>query len=436
MKWLSLLLLGVVPVGCTKPNPALSCEDGVCSDPAVPYCDVDGTLGGEEPNACISVSCSPNRFVQCRGDRAVTCNATGDNYDVVSCPYGCGDSGCNACNTAACTTHIIPRYVPAECNEFAAQAALTVSTDTTIDTGNELMCTSTVAQTEGPEVCVLHFGTVSVAAGNTLTVKGPRALALIADTMLTVDGTIDANGASGNAAGGGTRVSGGTANNTKAGGGAGYRTAGGHGAAAVGDGGALNGGAAFANPSTQTALLGGPRTPTANNGGGAITIIACRGEVSVSGVIDVGGGGGRGSRTVSQQGGGPKYAEGGGAGGTVVVQGVSVTITGQLFANGGGGGGGNSSTMNPYAEAGAAGGRSTDPAMGGDAATSVRGGFGGTGAAGMFPGNGASNGTDKGGAGGGAAGYLLTYTLGGTSASINPSLVSPPLEANGSLTSN
>src|SRR4051812_31308145 len=77
IKW---LLLGcVLSTACTKPNPALSCEDGLCSDPTVPFCDVTGAIGGE-PNACVHVTCSPSEVAECRGDKALTCNATGDNY--------------------------------------------------------------------------------------------------------------------------------------------------------------------------------------------------------------------------------------------------------------------------------------------------------------------------------------------------------------------
>jgi hypothetical protein len=86
-------------VGCTKKNPAAVCHDGTCIDPAYPYCDVDGTVGGE-PGTCIAVSCSPNQFAACRGtDTALQCNASGGNYDVVQCPLGCDKAagGCRLC---------------------------------------------------------------------------------------------------------------------------------------------------------------------------------------------------------------------------------------------------------------------------------------------------------------------------------------------------
>jgi hypothetical protein len=102
-----LFVLALV-VGCTKPNPASTCSNGTCSDPAFPFCDVDGAIGGE-PNTCIAVSCTAGSAATCRSDGALICNATGDNYDVTACPAGCVDGiGCNqACTTdAACTSGI------------------------------------------------------------------------------------------------------------------------------------------------------------------------------------------------------------------------------------------------------------------------------------------------------------------------------------------
>lgn len=72
--------------------------------------------------------------------------------------------------------------------------------------------------------------------------------------------------------------------------------------------------------------------------GGAVTLIACRGQILVSGTIDAGGGGGGGRSGVSL---GEMYGGGGGgAGGNVVLQGMEITVTEQVFANGGGGGAG------------------------------------------------------------------------------------------------
>lgn len=86
--------------GCTTKQNPKSCNDGVCNDPALPFCDVDGTVGGE-PNTCQAVDCQPDEFVACSGDKAIRCNATASNYVVVSCERGCDAAlgGCLSCAT-------------------------------------------------------------------------------------------------------------------------------------------------------------------------------------------------------------------------------------------------------------------------------------------------------------------------------------------------
>lgn len=89
-------LLGAVVLwmlmGCSVPNPR-SCLDGSCTDPLFPYCDVEGFVA-EEPQTCITVDCTADTFLGCRDGRAITCNSTGNNYDLVECPRGCNENGC------------------------------------------------------------------------------------------------------------------------------------------------------------------------------------------------------------------------------------------------------------------------------------------------------------------------------------------------------
>ena len=435
-------VVALVLVGCgTKPNPA-SCIDNHCSDPDLPFCDVDGSIGGE-PNTCIAVTCTPGEFEACRGDRALTCNTAGDNYELVECQYGCSAeaNGCKACDAPECEKHIIPKYVPDACNQLTTAGALSISASTTFDTGNALNCTTTITQVDGPEICVLRHGTINIDRNQTLTVIGSRALALVADRDISIDGEIDARArfdgvSNNNGPGGGTRKSGTSVN--VAGGGAGYRTAGGSGGTTT-NGGAANGGAVGPSPASSTVLLGGAQPVAAANGGlpggggGALTLISCRGKVSVSGLVDVNGGGG-GAGRLTNFGQVYRMAAGGGSGGTVVLQGMSVVVTGQLFANGGGGGGGG----NFDAGNGSGGLRSTQPAPGGlgAAAPSMNGGFGGS--ATIPPGDGNGSGGDPayGGAGGGSTGYLATYTPQGVMPTLTPVTVSPPFETNGTIPTN
>lgn len=96
--WRAGLVVVMLAAACTKPNPR-SCQDGTCTDPAFPFCDLDGALAGEE-ETCIAVACNANEFVACRGDRAITCNTTGTDYELERCDGGCAEAagGCRLCD--------------------------------------------------------------------------------------------------------------------------------------------------------------------------------------------------------------------------------------------------------------------------------------------------------------------------------------------------
>jgi hypothetical protein len=99
---LFLGLVAVCAIGCTKPNPAKTCVEGVCTEDRFPFCDVTGEYGGK-PNECIAVTCTANEFAGCRENEAIACNATGDDYDVTQCAMGCsaGAAGCKQCTDNA-----------------------------------------------------------------------------------------------------------------------------------------------------------------------------------------------------------------------------------------------------------------------------------------------------------------------------------------------
>jgi hypothetical protein len=428
----SIVVALMAVAGCTRDNPA-SCGDNHCADPALPFCDVDGAIGGQA-GTCIAVSCTPREFEACRDDRALMCSASGDNYDIVECEFGCNPiAGCNTCNTSDCEKHIIPKYVPTICGQLASSSALTISSNTTLDTSDASACTSVVPQASGPEICVMHYGTITIERNQTYTVKGSRALALVADYALTVDGVLDVSAYTfTNGPGGGT-VASGTGVNV-AGGGAGYRTVGGAGASDTVDGGAANGGAARTNPALLAELFGGPRpdpgaTSGPGGGGGAATLISCRGTTSVSGLIDAGGGGGPGgSLTNTFE---YRYPGGGGAGGTVVLQGLNVSVTGEIYANGGGGGAGGAP-----GDFGVDGLRSTAAAPGGIGDSGA--GNGGPGGTETVPQHGKKPATSGGftGAGGASAGFILVYTPQGIVPTRTPIAISPGFEATGTIATN
>src|SRR5690348_1868906 len=101
------MAMGLAGVGCTKANPASTCDNGVCTDPSHRFCDVDGIVSGT-PNTCLAVDCTPGTFKACDGSNALVCNADGNSYDATVCGTGCSPaSGCNGSCTpgapVACT---------------------------------------------------------------------------------------------------------------------------------------------------------------------------------------------------------------------------------------------------------------------------------------------------------------------------------------------
>jgi hypothetical protein len=391
------------------------CLEGLCSDPDLPFCDIDGTIGGE-PNACIAVNCTPGEFASCRDDRALMCNGIGDNYDLVQCANGCDANGCKPCTTPECEKHIIPKYLPTICDQRLSGDPRSITTDATIDTTNPQNCSSVVMQPGGVDICVLRYSALTIEANRTLTVTGPRAVALVADDDLTIVGALDVSAiVNTNGPGGGVIVSG-TCTGTKGGcGGAGYRTAGGSGG---GTGATGNGGAKEPLPTQLAVLRGGTRCQGGSGAGGAATLISCRGTVNVPGLIDANGSGGYGDVNDVQH--GYYQATGGNSGGTVVLQGMTINATGRFYANGGGGGAGGAGTgLN-----GEDGKRSAVAALGGVGGGAV-GGNGGS--EGSMPSNGSQYfmDTTNGGAGGGSAGYFLVYAPPGSQVIMSPAEASP-----------
>ena len=88
-----VVVLGCSQDDCTQENPRY-CGDGTCTDPAFPFCDVNGTLGGLR-GECIAPACLPGELAECRGDNELRCNSTGDGYDEIACEASCeANRGC------------------------------------------------------------------------------------------------------------------------------------------------------------------------------------------------------------------------------------------------------------------------------------------------------------------------------------------------------
>ena len=388
-------------------------------------------MGAGRCNACVpdGATCGTNTVEHCGPD--------GLNASTETCSIGCTETP-----TAHCT-YIEPTYAALAniCDTPAVMPALTISTNQSFDTASDLICTGgVVTQASGPPICVVRFGAIKIDAARTLTVQGVRALALVADRDLVIAGTLDV-GADGttNGPGGGTLVSGGVSTDSKGGGGAGAKTAGAPGGTDAAAGGAANGGGVGTDPANLVSFVGGSRPANpmilgsiSGGGGGAAILISCRGQVSVTGVIDAGGGGGGGGRDlVFGAGTSLVSAAGGGAGGNVVLQGAAVSVTGSVFANGGAGGGG-TSVDDQDGLRGDDGSRSTtSSAVGGTpAGNGGSGGSGGRLGATPTAGNMPAVAAGTAGGGGGSTGFLQTYTPMGVAPTLTPAAASPGFQPN------
>lgn len=374
-----------VVVACTKANPAAHCENGTCTDPNFPFCDVNGIVGGE-PGACVAVTCTPDQFAECRDSSEVRCNATGNNYEIVQCERGCDAAadGCHLCNPneTACTngkvatcdavgTVVSQQACPLGCfedqprcrdivpsnglakyrDQVSAPPPLDLA-DATINTTNgDVMTASGVvivpsalvpAPSGGSPIRVIvassvQLKNVEVTAYTAQGGKGP-ALAIIATGDVTIEGTLNAfdpeNPSAGGVAllgcvggAGARRDETGGFVSMSGGGGGGHATAGGTGGEIFGR---LNAGAAGLASGTESLVpLRGGCDGSNSAGGGAIQITSST-NVTVNGVINV-----NGSGALEDSYG----IGGGGAGGGILLEAPTVELgaTAKLLANGGGG---------------------------------------------------------------------------------------------------
>lgn len=308
--------------------------------------------------------------------------------------------------------------------------------------GTPMATTSLTRDQPGqPPAVILYVGALTIDTGATLRVIGARPAIIAGDGTISISGTIDASShiavtdmnthASGNVqlgaganqvctaasgrsgspappsagSGGGGGGSfygmggvGGSGDNNNAPGGAAGGTVGApstvRGGCAGGSSGAA-GAAAVAPASQATVSVGGA-------GGGGIHLWSNK-AIAISGDVLATGAGGAGSMQGAGCGGG-----GGGSGGYIGLEAPSVTISGDLSANGGGGGGGGA--ISSFSGNGSDGRAGSDPAAGGGA-SSMCGSAGASGGAVGLSG-GSVVGTDPcgGGGAGGGAGYILIWS--------------------------
>jgi len=308
------------------------------------------------------------------------------------------------------------------CLSAAPTAPLDVPVGTTAistDSG----CTQVIAQTGGPEVCLLAYTNITIEG--TLEATGARPLALLATGSISISGEIDVGsyrvgntphagaGEASDALCGAPGTPG--ADTAGAGGGAGgsFVGKGGDGAAGrLGAGGA--GSTAVAAMGTPMVVRGGcpggagaTGTGTgggSGHGGGAVYLVAV-GAIQISGEILACGGGGDGGQSAA--GGG-----GAGAGGFIGLDAPTVQVSGILDALGGGGGEGGGMGGGANGNSGLT---ATSAALGG--VYNTNGGDGGDGAFATPDAVSGHQGNSGGGGGGGGTGAIRVFpsqTLGGT----------------------
>ena len=313
---------------------------------------------------------------------------------------------------------------------------------------------TSVCGSEGVTIQLLGQ-TVCVLAGTSATVDdfvavGAYPLVIASTTDVLINGTLDVSTQSGAQHGAGsspalsacdgTSSLNGASNTSGGGGGAGgsFGTLGGQG----GNGGQAGGTAGAPNPTqTPTALRGGCPGGIGGNGmggtggnqawpGGAVWVVAY-GAITISGAINASGENGfpgtQGGNGAGAAGGG---ASGGASGGMILLDAASLSVTGNLVADGGGGGGGGDSTN---------GGNGNDGSVPNVAGPSMQasggngGGTGGNGGRGAATSGNAQNGgnganVSGGGGGGGGMGVIWVISGGvpGASNNISPNAAAAP----------
>lgn len=378
---------------CTTQRNPRYCGDGICVDPAYPFCDVDGMFG-DLRHQCVAVECTPGTFAACRGDDELRCNAAGTSYDVARCELGCDAAGgCRLCepsqtaciNGKVATCDAAGDVISTEacplgcfedqprCREIDPSNGLARYSDRVVDPPdiyleNAIIDTGTGTVTQMGETLALpsflatNAGgpSIRVFVGNKVRLKnvslystvdpdgvsGP-AFAVVARDEIVIEGRLSAGGRVGGAKGTDCNAGNGSFFRNDwaaASGGGGHATAGARG----GDIGTFIGGAGGA-PSGTASLVplrggcpsggatdteSGTVFPAGKAGGGAVQLSSGVG-IDVQGVIDVRGGYGDYETAP-----GTTIIYGGGAGGGILLEAprVSLGSGAKLIAKGGGGG--------------------------------------------------------------------------------------------------
>jgi hypothetical protein len=303
----------------------------------------------------------------------------------------------------------------------------TIDTDTSLascgEGGGDVLAFKIATQSDGSKVAVYVARSMTIRAGQNLTVSGSLPLVFIALDAIDIAGTLNGNGQTDVAIAGGQEVRtvrskgagpGGGSAGTALAAGAGGSYCGTGGAGAAESGAVSSGGARYGTPQIVPLVggsSGGAGDGTPGSGGGAIQLVAGRSIViETSGLVHVGAGGGAFGGISGQE------ASGGGSGGSILLESRAVTVAGTLAANGGGGGAGTSSGVGaapPQDPGGANATANAIPAAGGKAGIEPSSGGNGSAAASVDGTSGAFTSGNAAGAGGGGAGRIRINTTSG-----------------------
>ena len=421
------LVAALLASACTKR--INQCEsDADCTNPAYPFCDVDGQYeaSGGQKNVCTIVppncpvsrcGCDPGA-ASCGSDTLLTCNADGKSQTMATCSLGCEGDG-TACKTFEPSNGLGTALAAASSQpdvQFPASVTIDTDTGTIVDSANLPVTVASVTVTQS-NAAIRVFIAKSFDITNAV-IYGTDAVAFVAAGSIEIHGYVDASANLSTSGPGAVTADSPCVGESTAtgGGGGGNATAGGNGTTDLlmtGSGGSMQ--AAF-SPLLGGCVGGGDTNGAEGGGGGGAIQFVAGTELGLdgSGTIDIGGGGGG----ASASGGG-----GGGAGGTVVIEAPSVALGGTIAANGASGGAcaidGDDAT--PTA--------TPAPSVQGCSTTTTKGfvydgysGAGGT--ASSAPGNGYYYAEAGGPAGGGSVGWLRVATGDGTYATTATALLS------------
>ena len=432
---LRLALAFVVLSACSKVDPLYCDPSTPCTDPERPFCDDNGEYPASDgikhtcipdpfgPDAAPQGECEPETST-CANDIEARCDSNGHQLPDRSCSLGCDGTG----------TRCLEIEPSNDLGQFLIDAAsgpdLELPDGTIIDTdagtvvidGNTVSVPNAGIDAPADGVPLRVFIVASLAVTGDVVVRGERAIAVVADGDIVIEGILhvdarDTTPGPGAGPDGHGLPTNGVFGSVAGASGGGFGSKGGDGGSA----GSATGfaGGAIAGNAELTPLRGGgnggPNNDNLGGGGGGAVQLVSRASITVraGGAIDAGGSGGGSSG----------FSKGAGAGGGILLEAPVVLVTGTnsaLAANGGGGGCAGGVTREPDD------GRLDDQRAAGCESSNV--GDGGDGGAGDLPAQKGDNGpTDgTGGGGGGGVGRIRANTVAGTFEPLDGAIVSPP----------